>query len=74
MKPDERTQLKRRLASRLSACRRSLGITQQQAANAICVPRSAISRIEHGHRLISTLELAGLASLYHRPIIDFFTP
>lgn len=36
------------------------------------MPRSALSLVETGDRGISTLELAGLAKLYGRPIAHFF--
>lgn len=60
------------LGKRLAAARENAGLSQEQAAAAIGVPRSALSLIESGTRSLSTLELAGLARLYNRPIAYFF--
>ncbi len=60
------------LGKKLAAARENAGLSQEQAAKAIGIPRSALSLIETGDRSLSTLELAGLAKLYGRPIADFF--
>lgn len=60
------------LGRRLREARINSRITQEAAAEAIGVPRTAIVHIEAGNRSISTLELAELAKLYNRPITDFF--
>ncbi|MFO7903202.1 MAG: ImmA/IrrE family metallo-endopeptidase [Planctomycetota bacterium] len=60
------------LGKRLKEARQNCGISQEEAAEAIDVPRTAIVHIESGNRSISTLELAGLAALYKRPIAGFF--
>jgi transcriptional regulator with XRE-family HTH domain len=60
------------LGQRLREARQALGITQETAAITIGVPRTAIVHIEAGNRSISTVELAGLAQLYHRPLASFF--
>jgi Zn-dependent peptidase ImmA (M78 family)/transcriptional regulator with XRE-family HTH domain len=62
------------LGKRLAEARDNAGLSQEQAAAAIGIPRSAISLIESGGRTLSTLELAGLARLYSRPIASFFEP
>lgn len=60
------------LGKRLAGARENAGLSQEQAAAAIGLPRSAISLIESGSRALSTLELVGLAKLYNRPISYFF--
>lgn len=60
------------LGKRLAAARENAGISQELAAKAIGIPRSALSLIESGDRSVSTMELAGLAKLYSRPIAEFF--
>ncbi len=61
------------LAKRLQQARVGAGLTQEQVGNALGVPRTAIVQIEAGNRSVSTLELAQMASLYHRSVSDFFT-
>ncbi len=60
------------IGKRLRLARENARITQEKAAEHIGVPRTAIVQIEAGNRSISTLELSDLASLYNRPITDFF--
>lgn len=62
------------LGRRLAAARENAGLSQEQAASAVGLPRSALSLIESGARALSTLELAGLAKLYNRAIGHFFDP
>lgn len=56
------------LGKRLREARERAGVQQQAAADAISVPRSAISLIEAGKRSVSTLELTRLATLYRRNV------
>lgn len=60
------------LGRRLKEARLNSGISQEEAADAIGVPRTAIVHIEAGNRLTSTVELAALANHYKRPVADFF--
>jgi len=60
------------LGRRLKEARQNCGVTQENAADTIGVPRTAIVHIEAGNRSVSTLELAELAKLYRRPISEFF--
>lgn len=60
------------LGERLRAARENRGLKQEEAAEAILVPRTAIVHMEAGKRAVSTRELAGLADLYGRPIAEFF--
>ena len=58
----------------LRLARESRKITQEEAATALGVQISAISRMESGQRQVSTLELTRLAELYGRPIEWFVRP
>ncbi len=64
MKPKE-------LGEKLKKARELANISQQEAAEVIDKPRTAISQIESGNRKISTLELTQLAKLYHHPVTYF---
>jgi Zn-dependent peptidase ImmA (M78 family)/transcriptional regulator with XRE-family HTH domain len=59
------------LATRLRNARETCGISQLQAAEAIGLPRTAITQIEGGNRSVSTLELTKLAKLYRHSISYF---
>lgn len=65
---DERTQL----ALRLKEVREYLGLSQQEVAEALNVPRSAVSLLESGQRRVDSVELKTLAKMYQRPV-GFFT-
>lgn len=58
----------------LRLARESRKITQEEAATALGVQVSAISRMETGQRQVSTLELTRLAAFYGRPIEWFVRP
>jgi len=60
------------LGKRLKEARSHAGLTQEQVANVLDLPRTAIVHIEAGNRSVSTLELARLADIYRRPIASFF--
>jgi Zn-dependent peptidase ImmA (M78 family)/transcriptional regulator with XRE-family HTH domain len=60
------------LASRLKDARTTANMTQEQVAQALDLPRTAVVQLEAGNRAVSTLELAKLAQLYGRPISSFF--
>lgn len=60
------------LAKRLREARENAGVTQEQAAQALRVPRTAIVQLEAGNRAVSSLELMELARLYERRIDSFF--
>ncbi|MBX7257354.1 MAG: ImmA/IrrE family metallo-endopeptidase [Candidatus Hydrogenedentes bacterium] len=61
------------LAKRLKEARESAQVTQEAAAEALALPRTAIVHIEAGNRAVSTLELVELAKLYGRDVASFFT-
>jgi Zn-dependent peptidase ImmA (M78 family)/transcriptional regulator with XRE-family HTH domain len=58
------------LGRRLREARENRRLTQEEAAQAIGVSRTAIIHIESAKRSLSTLELSGLATLYHRSVAD----
>ena len=60
------------LAKRLRDARENTQLTQEAVAEELGLPRTAVVQIEAGKRSVSTLELADLARLYHRRIVDFF--
>jgi Zn-dependent peptidase ImmA (M78 family)/transcriptional regulator with XRE-family HTH domain len=60
------------LAARLKEARANSHLTQDQVAQSLALPRTAVVQIEAGNRSVSTLELAKLSELYGRPIASFF--
>lgn len=52
------------LGNSLCAARERRGLSQQAVAEALNLPRTAVTNIESGSREVSTLELTRLASLY----------
>lgn len=59
------------LANRLREAREYLDLSQDEAAKAVGLTRSAISLIESGQRKVDALELKKFADLYQRPIAGF---
>lgn len=62
---------RKRLAARLREAREAAGLSQEDVAQKLALPRPAISQIENGHRRVEALELARLAKLYGRPLSFF---
>ena len=60
-----------RLARRLRRAREECGLSQQKVADALGLPRTALSKIEGGTRAVSTLELTRLGDLYAFPAAYF---
>lgn len=60
------------IAEKLREAREYLGLSQQEVADAIDLPRSAVSLIESSQRDVKSIELQSLARLYQRPI-GYFT-
>ncbi len=60
----------RDLGSRLRSARESRGLSQQAVAQAVGLPRTAITQLEAGSRSVSTLELTRLSELYLRTVAD----
>ena len=59
------------LGKRIRETREYIGLTQQQVAETLSVPRSAISDIETGKRKVTAEELKSLANLFKHPISHF---
>ena len=59
------------LGRRLRVARETRGLSQQAVAEALGLPRTAMTQMEAGNRSVSTLELAKLAELYLRPVSYF---
>ena len=57
-----------RLSERLREAREYVGMTQDDVAKRLGIPRSALSNIEAGQRRVDALELRTLAKLYQRPV------
>jgi transcriptional regulator with XRE-family HTH domain len=66
--PNERADI----GARLKEAREYLGLSQQDVATVLNLPRTAVSMMESGQRGVDSLELKALAKLYQRPIA-FFT-
>jgi len=62
------------IGKRLKEARESLGLSQEEVAKALGLPRPAVSKIESGNRKVSSIELVKLAGLYGRPLSFFLEP
>jgi transcriptional regulator with XRE-family HTH domain len=56
------------IPARLREARTFLGLSQQDVATALGIPRSSVSAMETGRRNVTGLELRRLARLYRRPV------
>ena len=56
------------LGARLRESREFLGMSQEEVARRLDVPRASVSAIESGKRKVSSLELEDLASLYRTSV------
>ncbi len=63
---------RRRLGEQLRDARKYVGLSQEEAAAILKLPRTAVTDIESGQRKVEALELKRLAELYRQPI-SFFT-
>ena len=63
---------RKELAERLKAARDYVGLSQEDVAQALGIPRSAVSLMENGERGVEALELTRLAEIYERPV-EYFT-
>ncbi len=59
------------LGRRLREAREYLGLSQEQVADHLGIPRPSVSTIEAGKRRISFQEIKRLAELYRRPLSYF---
>ncbi|TCK65832.1 helix-turn-helix domain-containing protein [Curtobacterium sp. PhB136] len=58
----------REMGARLREARETLGITQEDAAVALGIPRTSITALEKGSRAVAATELTKMATLYRRPV------
>lgn len=63
---------RKQLAERLRQAREYLGLSQEEVAQQMGLPRPAVSQIEHGNRRVDAIELSKFAKLYQRPV-SYFT-
>jgi len=63
---------RRQLGDRLREARKYIGLKQEEVANYLKIPRTALTDIESGQRRVEVIELARLAKLYRQPA-SFFT-
>lgn len=59
------------LSDRLREAREYVGLTQDDVAKKLGIPRSALSLMESGARKVDALELSQLAKLYQRDLAWF---
>jgi transcriptional regulator with XRE-family HTH domain len=59
------------LGDRFKEAREYMGLTQDDVAKSLGIPRSALSNVEAGTRKVDAIELARLAKLYQRPVAWF---
>jgi transcriptional regulator with XRE-family HTH domain len=62
---------RQKIGLRLKEARDFLGLSQDEVAKALKMPRPAVSLIESGERKVEALELKRFAELFQRPL-DFF--
>ena len=65
------TSTREELGNRLRSAREYLELTQQEVAELVGLPRSAVSLVESGERKVDTFELKRFAEAYGRPTADF---
>ena len=66
------SEARRRMGERLRQAREYLGLSQDEVARHLKVPRTALTNIESGQRRTDALELKKLADLY-RQAVSYFT-
>jgi len=62
---------RQKLGAKLREAREYLGLSQDEVAGILGIPRTALSNIESGQRGVDALELKKLAQLYKRPVMHF---
>jgi transcriptional regulator with XRE-family HTH domain len=68
--PDDEAE-RRQLGERLRDARKYVGLSQEEAAAILKLPRTAITDIESGQRRVEALELKRMAGLYRQPVSHF---
>jgi transcriptional regulator with XRE-family HTH domain len=59
---------RRRLGERLRDARKYLGLSQEEVAAYLRIPRTALVDVESGQRRVEAIELTKLAQLYKQPV------
>ena len=62
---------RRRLGEKLRQAREYVGFSQDEVANFLKIPRTAVTNMESGQRKVDALELKRLGELYRQPISHF---
>lgn len=62
---------RRRLGEKLRQAREYVGFSQDEVANFLRIPRTAVGNMESGQRKVEALELKRLAELYRQPVTHF---
>jgi transcriptional regulator with XRE-family HTH domain len=65
-------QARQRLGERLREARKYLGLKQEEVADYLDIPRTALGDIENGQRRVEAIELTRLAKLYKQSV-GYFT-
>ena len=68
---DDESVDRQKLGARLREAREYLGLSQDEVAKYLGIPRTALSHVESGQRRVDALELKKLAQLYKRPVVYF---
>jgi transcriptional regulator with XRE-family HTH domain len=63
---------RKRLGEKLRDARRYIGLKQEEVAQYLNIPRTALVDIESGQRRVEAIELTRLAKLYKQPV-SYFT-
>jgi transcriptional regulator with XRE-family HTH domain len=66
--PPEPKKARAEMAARLKEAREYVGLSQEEVARILKVPRTAISLMESGDRKVDALEIKTLANLYQRTV------
>jgi len=70
--PTQSNKERNTLAAKLKAAREYLGLSQEEVAEMLKLPRSSISLIENVDRKVDALELKEMAHIYQRSV-HYFT-
>lgn len=62
---------RKRLGEKLKQAREYVGYSQDEVANFLRIPRTAVTNMESGQRKVDALELKRLAELYRQPVTHF---
>jgi len=60
------------LADKVKSLRARAGISQQEIANKLSIPRPSVSQIETGRRDLTALELLSLSKIFNVSVNSFF--